>query len=344
MKDEYLVPVHRGFVAPITDTGSLAVVNAARVSFSKHKDTLDDSDLRLLDYLARHNHWTPFAHVRFCAMISCAPHTAMQIANMPGVHIDPRDLITYREPAEMGDITDRNIMQFYCSLSLYHLAHLKVVSNLRSLDPYVIEPPEDCRDAYNALAANIPSSSLIEIYTFSTGNLPPTKARPGYAHATLHYRMPIFVARQWMRSNGGIVYNEESRRYVDHAPDYFYPEQYRLRPDKNIKQGSGIDASDKVNEHVQNTVGELTAAADNTYCSILALDIAPELARIVLPLSTYTEFWMTATLPALHRILSLRLDPHAQLEIREYAEATLSVLSSNPAWLDYLRINPLPAR
>lgn len=52
-------------------------------------------------------------------------------------------------------------------------------------------------------------------------------------------KMPIFVARQWMRSNVGIVYNEISRRYVDTPPEFYEPKQFRKRPEGSLKQGSG---------------------------------------------------------------------------------------------------------
>lgn len=141
---------------------------------------------------------------------------------------------------------------------------------------------------------------------------------------TLHIKMPIFVARQLMRSNVGIVYNEISRRYVDDPPEFHEPTVWRGRPDGSIKQGSG-SATVKVWDYKP-----MVQDAAVTYTHFINRGVSPEQARMVLPLSTYTEVWMTATTEALRRVLSLRLDPHAQWEVRQYAEAISSLTGIDP--------------
>lgn len=154
----------------------------------------------------------------------------------------------------------------------------------------------------------------------------------GHCQVTLHFKMPIFVARQFMRSNVGIVYNEVSRRYVDNDPEFYEPTEWRGRPTKGMKQGS-----DGVVEPVFGALiekeGQEPAVLDSgpfaNYCNyalayyknLLAQGVAPEMARMVLPLNTYTEFWATMSLSAASRVVSLRADPHAQWEIQEYAKA-----------------------
>lgn len=139
----------------------------------------------------------------------------------------------------------------------------------------------------------------------------------GHPQLTLHFKMPIFVARQFMRSTVGIVYNEISRRYIDETPEFYIPETWRGRPTKSMKQGSsdeeiyvGIDTRNAAWKH-----------ALSIYEALLYDGVAPEMARIVLPLSTYTEFWATFSLAAITRVCKLRSDSHAQKEIRDYVEA-----------------------
>lgn len=139
----------------------------------------------------------------------------------------------------------------------------------------------------------------------------------GHPQITLHFKMPIFVARQFMRSNVGIVYNEVSRRYVDDEPEFYEPGyEWRKRPEKSIKQGSG-ELLDTDYGLYTNTIVQCY----NTYHYLLSQGVAPEMARMVLPLSTYTEFWATFSLAALARVCKLRSDSHAQKEIQEYAKA-----------------------
>lgn len=144
-----------------------------------------------------------------------------------------------------------------------------------------------------------------------------------FAHAqiTYHIKMPIFVARQFMKSNVGIVYNEISRRYVDDPPEFFVPEEWRERPDKSIKQGSGSKIDNERSKLVEDLANDVNKLAMFHYEKLIDLDVAPEMARMVLPVSMYTEVWATMSLQAAARIVKLRKDPHAQLEIQEYAKA-----------------------
>ena len=148
----------------------------------------------------------------------------------------------------------------------------------------------------------------------------------GHPHITLHVKVPIFVARQLMRSNVGIVYNEVSRRYVDDKPEFWWPRGDWRKRAENVKQGS---SDETVEEVYFSNIGEAlditdvaTTAVDEcveVYEELLKADIAPELARIVLPQNMYTEFYMTGSLAAFARVCKLRLDPHAQKEIRDVA-------------------------
>ena len=131
----------------------------------------------------------------------------------------------------------------------------------------------------------------------------------------MRIKMPIFVARQWFKHQTGFTRNEISRRYVDDTPEFYSPTYWRLRA-ANVKQGS----SNEVVFNNRPDPDNLYWQAIQTYQHLLEQDVAPEMARMVLPQSMYTEFVETASLAAYARLVKLRLDPHAQMEIRQYAE------------------------
>jgi len=137
----------------------------------------------------------------------------------------------------------------------------------------------------------------------------------------LRLKMPIFIAREWFRHTVGFARNEVSRRYVDDKPECYIPPPDAMRErDTNKKQGSKETAISDV-EIAHQALKNTTANALETYELLLKCNVAPEVARIVLPQSMYTEFIETASLAAYARLCKLRLDPHAQKEIRDYASA-----------------------
>jgi thymidylate synthase (FAD) len=135
----------------------------------------------------------------------------------------------------------------------------------------------------------------------------------------MRLKMPIFVAREWFRHNVGFARNEVSRRYVDSEPEVYMPTELRER-DSNVKQGSKNESIES-NDSVALIMRKAMEVSVSTYNSMLAANVAPEVARGVLPQSMYTEFIETGSLYAYARLCKLRLDPHAQLEIRLYADA-----------------------
>jgi thymidylate synthase (FAD) len=149
-----------------------------------------------------------------------------------------------------------------------------------------------------------------------------------FFHPQIRFRikMPIFVAREWFRHQIGFARNEVSRRYVDSPPECYIPlaEDIRER-DPKAKQGSKenpVTNAEYVHEHLQ----DATQAAMDTYRLLLQSGVAPEVARMILPQSMYTEFIETGSLAAYARLCGLRLDPTAQKEIRDYANAVDALL------------------
>lgn len=176
----------------------LTVVNAARVSFNKHRDEWQDSDERLIKYLATHGHWTPFGH----------PQVQLRVS------------------------------------------------------------------------------------------------------------APIFVARQLVKHQVGLVWNEISRRYVDEEPSFFGPMAWRGKP-TNAKQGSS--GTIELPLDMEKRVAQTAVECKHVYQELLEMGVAPEQARMVLPLSMYTEWYWTGSLSAFARVCNLRLHDDAQEETREIA-------------------------
>lgn len=153
---------------------------------------------------------------------------------------------------------------------------------------------------------------------------------------TLRETVPIFVARQRFKHTVGFTYNEVSRRYVDDAPEFYTPETWRSRPEGSLKQGSGSEAIEWLELEEREVWDDpsspfLTVSTKEVYEALidhcqqvyrlyLKNGIAPEQARMVLPQSMYTSYYVTGSLAAFARAYSLRSDPHAQLEIQELAK------------------------
>jgi thymidylate synthase (FAD) len=138
----------------------------------------------------------------------------------------------------------------------------------------------------------------------------------------LHCKMPIFVARQWIRHRTARV-NEISGRYTV-LKDEFYvppPEQIRGQSSQNKQSRSEDELPPEVQQEVLELLIREQEAAYEAYQRLLKRGVARELARINLPLSVYTQWYWQMDLHNLFHFLRLRLDPHAQWEIRQYAEA-----------------------
>ena len=142
---------------------------------------------------------------------------------------------------------------------------------------------------------------------------------------TLRYTVPIFVARQEFKHIVGFTRNEVSRRYVDDTPEFFIPDVWRSRPEGSVKQGSG-DVHPNSDQFHQEYRHALHACFD-CYQSMIEEGVAPELARMVLPQSMYTSYYVTGSLAAFARFYNQRSDSHAQVEIQELAEQVNEIIA-----------------
>ena len=130
----------------------------------------------------------------------------------------------------------------------------------------------------------------------------------GHASMQFHIKAPVFVARQLVKHQVGLTWNEISRRYVDTEVEFYEPTEWRLAAE-NKKQGS----SEKTIKY-KSSVHKI---AKQCYENMLSLGIAPEMARMILPQSMYTEWYWSGTLYAFARVCNLRCKPDAQKETQD---------------------------
>lgn len=206
----------------------LSVVNAARVSFARHSDTLDDSDRGLIKFLMRERHGTPFEH---------------------------------------------NAFRF-------------------------------------------------------------------------HVKCPIFVAREWFRHRVG-SFNEFSARYSEMPAEFYLPDTDNVRRQTG-KPGSYVFEpleDEALRDNARRAMSITAKDAIRMYNNLIAGGVAKELARTVLPVSMYTQFYWTVNARSLMNFLSLRTQPTAQLEIRQYADDVEKFFEmlmpvTYAAWTDYGKPTP----
>lgn len=142
-----------------------------------------------------------------------------------------------------------------------------------------------------------------------------------------HVKLPIFVARQWIRHRTANV-NEYSGRYSEMKDEFYVPavDQVRAQSATN-KQGRADEAFDPSEaERIRSGMLETQSRLYGEYQSLLEGNLAREIARINLPVSNYTEWYWKVDLHNLFHFLKLRIDPHAQYEIRVYGEAMAQIV------------------
>ena len=136
-----------------------------------------------------------------------------------------------------------------------------------------------------------------------------------------HIRAPIFVAREWFRHRVG-SFNEFSMRYARATDDFYVPARDDVRTQVGKPGAYSFDpVSDDVAETTREELRQVYETAYSAYERLVELGVARELARAVLPVGAYTEFYWTVNARALMNFLSLRNAETAQREIRRYAEA-----------------------
>jgi thymidylate synthase (FAD) len=136
-----------------------------------------------------------------------------------------------------------------------------------------------------------------------------------------HIRAPIFVTREWMRHRVG-SFNEFSMRYAKATDDFYVPEPEDVRSQVGKPGAYSFEpVSAELAETAREELRAVYDAAFSTYQRLVELGVARELARSVIPVGAYTEFYWTVNARSLMNFVSLRAAETAQREIRRYADA-----------------------
>ena len=156
-----------------------------------------------------------------------------------------------------------------------------------------------------------------------------------HQHIMVIIKAPEFVLRQWYKHVVGIettsthatkdhAWNEISGRYVE-VEDFYYPDVWRKQSEDN-KQASEGELDDLQQKRMSLAYKTYMNQVEMIYDNMISAGVAKEQARIVLPLSQYTQVWWTASFQSVMNFIELRDEPTAQVEIQEYARALKEIM------------------
>ena len=291
------------------------IATAARVSYNIDDKRYPDSKVPgLLSYLHEHKHWSPYAHAR----------------ELFGIGITLEDWVHFVDHACLAGFTWRR--EAFGHDLLLNGSLWAWYENLQFLpNPIQVQVYEALSKRYPLSAVYLWPEPIVPSALGETGyaqhmELPDSAAAeyPNLVYVTMRITAPIFIARQMVKHQVGLTWNEVSRRYVEDTPVLWVPPYWRHRAKKN-KQGSTDDAV-LFSEQVGWDVTQVDMV--HHYEQMLKEEIAPEDARIGLPLNTETSWVWTGHLSAFIRVLKQRLDPHAQKYTQELASEMFGELSS----------------
>lgn len=155
---------------------------------------------------------------------------------------------------------------------------------------------------------------------------------------TLRCKAPIFLARQLGKHQVGLSWSEESRRYIDSEPEFFWPDKWRKRAE-NVKQGSSdveVRGTPVINlkeygwsdcEEGDVTPQDVAELCLSMYNHMLKCEVAPELARMILPQNMYVNWVWTGSLLSFFEMYKLRSEGHAQVEAQQFVQFVKDVVS-----------------
>lgn len=160
-----------------------------------------------------------------------------------------------------------------------------------------------------------------------------------------HVKCPVFVAREWFRHRIG-SFNEFSARYSEVPNEFFVPDESSIRTQVGKP---GAYSFEPVNELLAKSTVEMISSINEkayaTYAHLVESGVAKEVARMVLPVSMYTQFYWTVNARSLMNFLALRTDMNAQREIREFADAVEKLFAEQmpetwKAWVEFGKVCP----
>lgn len=298
--------------------GDLLAVNSARVSMARHHDTfVPDTDRRLLAYLARENHFTPYTHARMTIVLQSG---ALQLWAC-----DETDLAGMVYEFDHGQVVK-------VRHSVWGWVRLLRKRRLVGLAARGVTAALLARFPEQAMVLGLSESMKIDEFNDGFSVDDSREKNPRFIDVTFRLTAPIPVVRQIQKTMVGLALNEVSRRYVDEAPTFDTPVNWRARPAGNIKQGSGGALNSWKQAQCRVAFGLAKAVSRICYNLLLGYGVAPEQARWALLQAMETQGYFTYSLATLKRLHDLRADGHAQAEAGEVVrEMSLAVACSDVA-------------
>ena len=282
----------------------LSVVNAARVSFDKVSLEFSDDDARLIRYLAKHNHWTPFAHKRYTfksdyPILDCSPEDPLLIAGM--VHM-------------YGFRKVRHSLYGWIKLIQSDLININCVEDIKS---HLIDVAGVSADAFGV---HVSGPKIGYCYVREECD----EYDPLFIDVTLRMSSPVPMRTQCFKHKAGFVENEESRRYVSSRPDVYIPDAFRSEPIGSIKQGSGGVHPDSDDWLAKYTT--MAAACVDMYANMIDDGVCPEQARFILPQGCEVSWIWTGNVTSYARFYNQRTYDKAQKEIQDLAHSVGDII------------------
>lgn len=298
--------------------GDLLAVNSARVSMAKHHDTFDpDTDRRLLAYLARENHFTPYTHARMTIVLQGG---ALQLWAC-----DETDLAGMVYEFDHGQVLK-------VRHSVWGWVQLLRKRRIAGLAARGVTAALLARFPEQASVLGLSESMKLDEFNEGFSVDDSREKNPRFIDVTFRLTAPIPVVRQIQKTMVGLALNEVSRRYVDEAPTFDTPAVWRARPAGNIKQGSGGALLGWRQYAVQALFAVAREVSRFAYAAMIRIGVAPEQARWALLQAMETQGYFTYSLATLKRLHDLRADGHAQAEAGEVVrQMSLAVACSDVA-------------
>lgn len=291
------------------------IVRAARVSFGKD-DVVDvQKDVKLIKYLLKNKHASPFEHViiaiktskqDWIQLIENIDNSAVPVYYTGDVlwlslrsYINAKNCFTEELNSK---ILERLQVSIPATLSIINGNEIHSYTKDSSYATKRI----DTSSGYVALVDSLELDTDMDYYTFIV-------------------ECPIFVARQWHRHRFG-SYNEISRRYTDYEPEFYIPNAIRRQSSNNKQASEDSPIATQHNTLYLQRIKEHIEISKKLYADIIIVGGAKELARGILPQFMKTRFYWTVPRIALDNFIALRTHSHAQAEIREFGEAINSIV------------------
>lgn len=308
--------------------------NVARVSFDNwHEEfitrakakklKLKSSDEGLLSYLAKHQHTSPFRHARETFIFPELPFTFAQLT--------PFDIAGMAW--EENTASDNQMWRI--RHSVYGWANMLNKGQIHA------QYADSLREQLVRLYPHCMQALVQDVYTSSKRqkaclHYPAHRkeTNPWFKDVSVRCTAPIHVARQAVKHQVMMSWNEVSRRYVDYPVELF-EQEFRVKPEGSIKQGSGDVTDDVPMFYAFDNEGEdrfisvqaMRESMLEWYNECINSGLAPETIRGELPLNLQTTWIWTGCMASWQHFLDLRQDGHAQKEIQVFADKIAQVLS-----------------